>query len=187
MSESQPAQGALVDVTVGAVGRAHGLRGDVAIDVRTDEPERRFAPGSVLTAVQASSRRLLTVKHARWHSGRLLVTFAEVVDRNDAEALRGAELEVRVPADELPEDEGEYYDRQLVGLLAVTTDGEQIGRVTHVVHLGEQDLLAIETKAGERLVPFVSELVPTVDLASGTVTVKAIPGLLEDLDDEDDE
>lgn len=177
----------LIEVTVGAIGRAHGIRGDLTIDVRTDEPERRFTPGAVLTATGSSGSRRLTVERVKWHSGRLLLTFEEVPDRTAAEALRGAELTVLVPADETPEDEGEYYDRQLVGLLAVSTAGDEIGRVTHVVHLAEQDLLAIDADGTERLVPFVSQLVPTVDLAAGTLTVNAIPGLLEDLDDEVDE
>ncbi|MGJ6981211.1 ribosome maturation factor RimM [Aestuariimicrobium soli] len=170
----------LIAVTVGVIGRAHGIRGDLTIDLRTDEPERRFATGSVLTAVQGTTRRALTVAHARWHSSRLLVTFDEVADRTDAEALRGAELEVRVPADERPTDEGEYYDRQLVGLLAVTSDGDEIGRVTHVVHLAEQDLLALDVAGTERLVPFVTALVPEVDLAAGTLTIVPLPGLLDD-------
>ncbi|WP_022909881.1 ribosome maturation factor RimM [Aestuariimicrobium kwangyangense] len=171
----------LIEVTVGAIGRAHGIRGDVTIDVRTDEPERRFAEGSTLTATDREGRRRpLTVEDVRWHSGRLLVTFAEVADRSAAEALRGAELSVQVPADEVPTDEGEYYDRQLVGLLALTTEGDEIGRVTHVVHLPEQDLLAIDADGTERLVPFVLDLVPTVDLTAGTLSVRPIPGLLDD-------
>lgn len=166
----------LVEVTVGAIGRAHGIRGDVAIDVRTDEPERRFAVGAKLD----SADRTFTVAKVRWHSGRLLVTFDEVPDRTAAEALRGTELTVLVAPDELPDDEGEYYDRQLVGLLALTVNGDEIGRVTHVVHLPEQDLLAIDHDGVERLVPFVQALVPSIDLADGTLTINPIPGLLDD-------
>jgi 16S rRNA processing protein RimM len=88
-----------VELLVGKVGRAHGIRGDLMIDVRTDEPERRFAPGSVFD----TRRGPLTVQSLRWHSSRLLVRFDEVSDRSVAETLRGTELRVEVPADEHPE------------------------------------------------------------------------------------
>lgn len=168
----------LVEVAVGAIGRAHGLRGDVAIDLRTDEPERRFVDGAELRI--EGSRRTLRVESPRWHSGRLLVRFAEAPDRTAVEALRGTVLVVDVPADELPEDEDEYYDRQLVGLRVLRADGSPAGVVREVVHLPAQDLLAVATDTGERLVPFVTELVPEVDLAAGTCTLAEVGGLLDD-------
>ena len=168
----------LVEVIVGAIGRAHGIRGDVNIDVRTDEPERRFAAGAVLRVEGA--RQQLTVERAVWHSGRLLVHFAGMDDRNAAEAARGQVLVVDVPVDEVPEEEDEYYDRQLVGLGAVLGDGTRVGRVVEVVHLPEQDLLAIDVDGEERLVPFVKEIVPRVSLREGIVELADVPGLLSD-------
>lgn len=167
-----------VEVVVGSIGRAHGIKGDVAIELRTDEPERRFEPGNHLRI--EGTRRELTVTDARWHSGRLLVHFAELADRTAVEKARGSVLVVDVDPDELPEEEDEYYDRQLVGLMALRADGSELGRVTQVVHMPAQDVLAIATGAGERLVPFVSELVPSVDLAAGTVQLAEVPGLLDD-------
>jgi 16S rRNA processing protein RimM len=168
----------LVEVVVGVLGRAHGVRGDVAVDLRTDEPERRFAPGARLRV--EGTRRELSVASARWHSGRLLVHFDELPDRTAVEAARGLVLVTDVAADERPEDEGEYYDRQLVGLAVVTTDGTPVGRVLDVLHPGPQDLLELETAAGTRLVPFVEALVPEVDLAAGRLVVADVPGLLTD-------
>lgn len=173
-----------VEVVVGVVGRAHGIRGEVAVDVRTDEPERRFAPGTVLRG--ESNGRVLTIESARDHSGRLLVRFAELADRTAVEGVRGLALIADVPADERPDGPEEYYDRQLVGLTAVTTEGREIGRVLAVLHLGAQDALEIGTAAGPRLVPFVTALVPEVDLISGRLTVIEQPGLLSD-EPEDDE
>jgi len=175
----------LVEVVVGVVGGAHGIRGDVAIGVRTDEPERRFVPGARLRV--EGSPRVLTVATARDHSGRLLVRFEEMDDRNAAEAARGLVLVTDVPASELPSDEGEYYDRQLVGLEAVTGDGTSIGRVLAVLHPAGQDLLEISTANGPRLVPFVEALVPEVDLPGGRLVVADVPGLLtdDDLDEPD--
>jgi 16S rRNA processing protein RimM len=166
-------------VVVGRIGRAHGIRGEVAIDVRTDEPDRRFGPAATLIA----GDRTLTVSKTRWHSGRLLAAFAEVPDRTAAELLRGTVLEADVDPDELPSDEGEFYDRQLIGLSARSASGDTLGEITSVVHHGEQDTLVLRRgNDAEILVPFVSEIVPTVDLAGGFVVVADLPGLL-DLDE----
>jgi 16S rRNA processing protein RimM len=162
-------------VVVGRIGRAHGIRGDVAVDVRTDEPERRFARGSVVSA----GDRNLTVSSARWHSGRLLVTFAEIPDRTAAELLRGTMLEADVDPDEVPSDEGEFYDRQLVGLEVRSASGDVVGEIASVVHHDEQDTLVVQGDAHEFLVPFVEAIVPTVDLCGGFVVVVDLPGLLD--------
>ena len=183
-TEGPDAHPDLGEVTVGALGRAHGIRGDVAMDLRTDEPERRFADGTRLR-VDGSSR-VLTVESSRWHSGRLLVHFEELTDRTAAEGARGLVLVTDVPVDEQPTDEGEYYDRQLLGLAVETTDGRDVGQVRDVLHTGPQDLLEIATASGTRLVPFVEALVPEVDLAGGRVVVADVPGLLVDLADEAD-
>jgi 16S rRNA processing protein RimM len=153
-----------VEVVVGRVAKAHGLRGDVLVDVRTDEPERRFAPGAVLLVAGRSRLGQLTLLSARWHGPRLLVRFAAVPDRDAADSLRGAELSVRVAGDERPDDPEEYYDHQLVGL-EVTSPAGDVGTVTEVLHLPTQELLSICTAQGEELlVPFVRDLVEDVDL-----------------------
>lgn len=167
-----------VEVIVGTVGRAHGLRGEVAVDVRTDEPERRFVAGSRLRA--EASGRPLTVATARWHGDRLLVTFAEAGDRTAAELLRGTVLVTDVPAEERPADPEEFYDRQLVGLAVLDSSGAPRGSVRAVVHLPGQDLLAVTVGEDERLVPFVTALVPEVDLEAGVVRLADVPGLLDD-------
>jgi 16S rRNA processing protein RimM len=166
----------VVRVVVGRIGRAHGIRGDVSVEVRTDEPERRFARGAVLHGGQ----RTLTVVSTRWHSGRLLLTFAEVPDRTAAEQLRGTLLESDVDPDEMPTDDGEFYDRQLVDLEVRTVHGDVIGQVGSVVHHDEQDTLVVRGDgSAELLVPFVTEIVPTVDLAGGFIVVADLPGLLD--------
>jgi 16S rRNA processing protein RimM len=173
-------------VIVGRVGRAHGVRGDVTLEVRTDVPERRFAVGARLLtdpagpAVGAS----LVVAASRWHSGRLLVRFDGVVDRSGAEALRGAVLTIDVDEAGEPGSPGEdaelWWDRDLVGLRARTPGGAEIGTVVDVVHTPAGDLLALGAPDGrEHLVPFVREIVPTVEVAAGTVVVDPPPGLLD--------
>ena len=166
-------------VVVGRIGRAHGIRGSVSVDVRTDDPDLRFATGAVLQTVPAEAGPL-TVEDARWHSGRLLVDFAGFADRTAAEALRGVLLEVDVDPDEGTGDPDEFFDHQLVGLTVRLPSGAPVGVVREVVHLPGQELLAItrDGDAGEVLVPFVSELVPQVDLGTGVV-IDPPPGLLD--------
>lgn len=174
-----------IEVVVGAIGRAHGIRGDVAIDVRTDEPELRFAEGAVLRA-EGTGRRF-TVAMSREHSGRLLVHFEELADRTVAEAARGTVLVVDVDPAQLPPESDEFYDRQLVGLQAVAADGGVLGPVRSVLHLPLQDTLEIETGDGIRLVPFVTAVVTRVDLDAGRLYLADVPGLLTDLDEPDED
>jgi len=175
------------EVVVGRIGKAHGIKGEVSVDPRTDEPDRRFAIGTALAAARpnGSDARTLTVKTTRWHQDRLLVVFEEIPDRNVAEASRGLVLTTTVDLADTPDDPDEFYDHQLVGLAALTTDGVDIGTVTEVIHAGGQDLLAIKTATGEVLVPFVQALVPMVDLAAGRLEIADRPGLLTPLEDEE--
>jgi 16S rRNA processing protein RimM len=171
-----------VEVVVGRIGKPHGIRGEVTVELRTDEPERRFADGATLSVAplggSAFGVSTLTVESTRWHQSTLLVSFAEIADRNAAEAARGVVLSVEVPADETPVDPDEFYDHQLVGLAAFDLDGMPLGEVTGLVH-GAQDLLTIRTPDGrDALVPFVKALVPEVDLAARRVVIDDRPGLV---------
>jgi 16S rRNA processing protein RimM len=177
---ASPEQGEPDLVVVGRVGRPQGIKGEVTVEVRTDSPDERFAPGSVLLTDTGT----VTVESARDHSGKLVVLFEGVADRNAAEALRGTLL--RVDARTLPplEDEDEYYDSQLVGLAVQERDGTTLGTVLEVLHLPHGDVLAVERpvaepKAPDLLVPFVKAIVPVVDLAGRRVVVELPPGLLE--------
>lgn len=167
-----------VDILVGIIGRAHGLRGEVSVHVRTDEPDRRFAPGARLRVGDSDA----VVAAARWHSGHLLVRLAGVDDRTAAEALRGSQVWARVPADEPPAGEDEYYDRHLVGLAVRDHTGAEVGTIRDVLHPPAHDTLVVATASGERLVPFVAALVPVVDLDAGFVAVAEVGGLLADED-----
>ena len=174
-----------MDTLVGVIGRPHGVRGEVAVELRTDEPEQRFAPGQVLR--EEGGTRLFTVRSVRDHSGRLLVRFAELADRAGAEAARGTLLIAAVEPNQRPAEPGEFYDRQLIGLRVTTPDGTDVGTVGSVLHLPAQDVLEIQTAAGARLVPFVEALVPDIDLEAGRLTVVDVVGLLDDRDDADED
>jgi 16S rRNA processing protein RimM len=176
-----PVPAVTVEIVVGVVGRPHGIRGEVAVEPRTDEPDRRFAAGQQLRSEDTA--RTFTVASMRWHSGRMLVRFAGLDDRTAAESVRGIRLVTDVDPAERPEEPGEFYDRQLLGLGVQTPDGVRVGEVVDVLHLPAQDVLEVRTAAGPRLVPFVADLVPEVDLAEGVLTVVDRAGLLTEGDE----
>ncbi|EHK87291.1 ribosome maturation factor RimM [Saccharomonospora azurea] len=169
---------------VGRVVKPHGIRGELAVEVRTDSPEERFDPGVVLTGrSRDGSTRPLTVAAVRPHGGRLLVRFREVPDRTAAEEARG--LTLLIDADELPpiDDPDEFYDHQLEGLRAELTDGTAVGTVREVVHSPGGELLSVDVgepgSPREVLVPFVTAIVPHVDLAEGRIVLDPPEGLLD--------
>lgn len=166
-------------VVVGRIGRPHGIRGEVTVEVRTDEPDACFTTGSSLFV--NGSEQTLVVARSHWHSGRLLITWEGVHDRNGAEALRGVLLEIERPDDAVPEDPEEFYDHSLIGCRVVSIEGADVGVVREVVHLPGQDLLAV-TLVDEReaLVPFVNAIVPAVDLGTRTITIDPPVGLLDE-------
>jgi 16S rRNA processing protein RimM len=168
-----------VIVTVGRIGRAHGIRGEVGVEVRTDTPDERFVVGTAL-ATDPAKRGPLTVQAVRWHSGRLLVRFDGIDDRTAAEGLRGILLLAEIADGASTGDPDEFFDHQLVGLNAVGVDGAQLGVVRDVIHAPGQDLLSVDRPDGtEALIPFVTEIVPEVDVASRRLVVDPPPGLFE--------
>jgi 16S rRNA processing protein RimM len=173
-----------VRLVVARVGRAHGIRGEMTVEVRTDAPGERFVPGAVLHVTggpPSAGVPVLTLASVRDHNGTLLLAFHEVRDRTAAEALRGALLEADVP-DQVDEDDA-WYDHQLVGLRVLDPDGGPLGEVVAVEHPPAQDLLVVRRPDGaRRLVPFVAALVPSVDVGAGVVVVDAPPGLLDDVE-----
>lgn len=169
-----------MQLVVGRVGRPHGIRGEVTVQVRTDDPGRRFAAGSVL-ATEPADRGPLTVLSSRWHSGRLLVSFAGSADRSQAESLTGTLLVVDSAEVGAPADPDEFNDHDLIGLQVLTTAGDLVGTVRDVLHHG-QDLLVVQQAAGpaaDALVPFVTPIVPEVDIAAGRLIIDPPPGLLD--------
>ena len=168
-----------MQLVVGRIGRAHGIRGDAFVDVRTDDPDTRFAVGSVLVTDPASAGPL-TVERAWWHSGKLVLGFADYPDRTSVERLRGVRLVIDSDDLEPLDDPDEFHDHELVGLAVVTTDGTKVGTVSEIVHGPAGELLAVKREdGGEALIPFFRDIVPTVDVAGGTVVIDPPEGLLD--------
>ncbi|MEU9747320.1 ribosome maturation factor RimM [Streptomyces niveus] len=169
-----------MQLVVARIGRAHGIKGEVTVEVRTDEPELRLGPGAVL-ATEPASTGPLTVETGRVHSGRLLLRFAGVGDRTGAEALRNTLLIAEVDPQDMPEDPDEYYDHQLMDLDVVLADGTEVGRITEITHLPSQDLFIVERPDGtEVMIPFVEEIVTEIDLVEQRAVIDPPPGLIDD-------
>ena len=165
-------------LVVGRIGKAHGIKGEATVEVRTDDPELRFAPGAVLLT-DPPERGPLTVRAGRVQGGRLVLSFEGVPDRNAVEKLRNTMLVAEVDPQELPDDPDEYYDHQLEGLTVRSVDGVELGVVDQMVHGPAQDLFVIRRPdGGELLLPFIAEFVPEVDLDSRVVVVDPPEGLL---------
>ncbi|MCG5444897.1 ribosome maturation factor RimM [Micromonospora sp. NIE79] len=167
-----------MQLVVGRIGKPHGVRGEVTVEVRTDEPEARFAPGTVLRTepgatppparntvlrtepgatpppssdepgVQFRVPAELTIEEARFHQGRVLIAFEGIPDRNTAEALRGTLLVVDSADVTPPDDPEEFHDHQLVGLAVVTPAGERLGEVARIDHAPSSDLLVLRRPEG---------------------------------------
>jgi 16S rRNA processing protein RimM len=171
-----------MDLVVGRVAKAHGIAGEVVVDIRTDDPAARFAAGKTLRGrlSRGGAERPFVVESVREHAGRLLMRLSGVDDRNAAEALRGTLFLVDVA--ELPPiaDPDEYYDHQLEGLTVRTVSGEELGVIAEVLHTAAGELLAVKRGSGaELLVPFVGAIVTSVSLVDGIVQIDPPDGLLD--------
>ncbi|MGH3713535.1 MAG: ribosome maturation factor RimM [Micromonosporaceae bacterium] len=170
-------------LVIGAVIRPHGVRGEVLVDIRTDEPDARFVPGSVLVTDPVDAGPL-TIEGVRPHTTggrtRLIVAFEDVLDREGADELRGVKLQMDSGELGPTGDPDEFHDHELVGLAAVSSEGAALGQVIGVEHAPAHELLVVRRPDGGRaLVPFVKAIVPEVDLDARRVVLTPPAGLLE--------
>ena len=166
-----------MQLQVARIGKPHGIRGEVTVQVLTDAPEDRFVPGTEFV-VEPASAGPLTVHSARWNKDILLLAFEEIETRNEAETLRGAKLFIET--EELDEDDDEgWYEHELVGLEA-RVGSQVVGKISGLNTMPVQDLLIVETPDGkEILIPFVEQIVPEVNVEEGYVLVTPPAGLFE--------
>lgn len=163
-------------LAIGRIGPVHGVRGELFVEPWTDQPEERFAAGSVL-ATDPPTAGPLTVESVRMHSGKLVVGFAGILDRGAAAALRGVLLVITAGERPPLTDPDEYYVTDLVGLAARTVEGQQLGPIRDVLDLAGTDYLVLDVEGTERLVPFVAAIVTEVDLSARTVLIAPPAGL----------
>lgn len=167
-----------MQLVVARIGRAHGVLGEATVEVRTDQPEDRFFIGSVL-ATEPESFGPLTISSVRDHNGTLLLGFQGVSDRNEIEKLRNVLLlaDVDIEADSTEDD---FHVQQLLQCEVSTEDGAVIGKVTDVINLPGQDVLAVSYNDREVLIPFVKAIVPTVDIKNRKIVIVPPLGLLDE-------
>jgi 16S rRNA processing protein RimM len=167
---------------VGRLVKAHGLKGALKLELYTDSPDQRFRAGQELELqVPETSEwfgKTVKVAELRFYNQSPVLFLEGIQDRSQAETLVKAILLIETDLEQLPEDPEAWYDHQLVGLAALVGE-EVVGKVIRVDHLPAQDLLAIETSNGEVLVPFVKQIVPSVDIQKGQVVLTPPAGLFE--------
>ncbi|GAA1099461.1 ribosome maturation factor RimM [Tsukamurella spumae] len=171
-----------MELVIGRVAKSHGIRGEIVVEVRTDSPELRFADGVVLTGRRPREKQnqTYTVAASRNHSGRLLVRLQGVSDRTAADELRGTLFFIDSADVEPSDDPDEFYDHELEGLAVRTVDGADVGVIAEVLHAPGGELLSVKAADGrEILIPFVTAIVPEIDIAGGVVLVDAPEGLLD--------
>ncbi|MGY3619908.1 ribosome maturation factor RimM [Bradyrhizobium sp. USDA 10063] len=166
-------------VCVARVGAAHGVRGAVKLWTFTEDPLAVKHYGPLFTKDGARQFELAHVREAKDH---LVATFKGVSTRDEAEQLNG--LELYVPRERLPEtDDDEYYHADLIGLAAVTTAEQPLGKVIAIHNFGAGDIIEIAPSQGPTMMlPFTNAVVPTVDLAGGRVIVE-LPDEIEGEDE----
>lgn len=170
-----------LEVVIAIIGKAHGMRGEVALVLRTDQPEERLRPGTDFRVESAAGPRTLSVVGTRTQQGRWYARFEEIADRTDAESLRGVELAMEVDADEEAQEDPEaWYPSQLKGLTVRHVQGHDLGTVHGIEHYPAQDLLIVRTPDRRRVqLPLVAELVPDIDLEAGIVLADPPGGLFD--------
>lgn len=167
---------ARMKVTVARIGKAHGLKGEVSLELRTDIPETRLVQGATFET-EPSSVGPLTLLRSRTQAGRWYAAFAEITDRDAADNARGVVLLVEAAGDE---EEDAWYVHELVGLAAVRPDGSEVGEVVDLLDLPAHDVLVVRQPSGFRaMIPFVEAFVPEVDIEGGRVVITPPFGLLE--------
>ena len=163
-----------MQLVVGRIGRAHGVLGEATIEVRTDDPDLRFAVGEKLTLENGNS---LTVSGNRWHNQILLLSFNGINDRNKIEELRDQLLYAEV--DTKNNQPGEYHFQQLIGCEVILPDQSKLGIVREIVQLPGQDLLSVNSVKGEVLIPMVKQIILSIDVDKKLIQINPPEGLLD--------
>ncbi|MBU3692009.1 MAG: ribosome maturation factor RimM [Candidatus Nanopelagicaceae bacterium] len=164
-------------LVVGRIGRAHGVRGEATIEIRTDNPEARFFVGAELKT-DPMDKGPLTIREVKVHSGTLLLAFEGVADRTAVEKLRNVLLLAEVDPRESNTSEDDFHISQIVDCTVIDESGREWGKVVDVLQLPAQDTLVVEHEGKEVLVPFVKAYVPKVDIETKRLTIINFAGLL---------
>ena len=159
-------------ITIGQILAPWGLKGQLRVEVITDFPQR-LAPHSVVYV----NRQPMTLTSTSWHKGKAIIKLEGIDSVANAEGLHGKTLEIHHSQLEiLPE--GQYYHFQLTGLEVWTTEGKRLGKVIRILSAPSNDNYVVSGEKGEILIPAIEDVVKSVDLERGRITIEAIEGLL---------
>ena len=165
-------------LTVGQIVGAHGVRGELRVDIMSDDPQRFARLKRVFLGPDDENPVACRVESTRLHGGQVLIKLEGCDDRTDALARRGTLL--FVPLEEaIPLAEGEFYEHEIVGLEAWTTDGEFLGKVVDILYTRANEVYVVQDQGTRReiLLPAIEEVVQSIDLAAGRLVVRLMEGL----------
>lgn len=159
-------------IAIGRVVAPWGVHGEIKVEALTDFPER-FSPKRDVHV----NKKTMAIERCRWHRGKALLKLAGIDNIESAEKLRGQFLEI--PQSQInPLAENEYYQFQILGLDVWTADNKFLGKIERIISTGSNDVYVVPTEDGEVLIPSIEDVVKSVDLDAGRMTVEAIDGLL---------
>jgi 16S rRNA processing protein RimM len=160
-------------IAIGQILAPWGFEGKIRVEVTTDFPHR-LAPQSQLYV----DHKPMTIASADWHKGKAIIKLEAIDSADDAEKLRGKALEIHhSQLETLPE--GQYYHFQLIGLEVWTTEGERLGKVIRILSSPGNDNYVVGGEKREILIPAIEDVVKSIDLERGRITIEAIKGLLD--------
>ena len=159
-------------ITIGKILAPRGIKGKLKVEVLTDFPQR-FAPCSAVYI----DRQPATIESTEWHKGKAVIKLDTVNSIENAQRLRGKLLEIH-HSQSYPLPEGQYYQFQLIGLEVWTTQGELLGNITEILSAESNDNYVVSGAKGEILIPTIDDVVKSVDLDRGRITIEVIEGLL---------
>ena len=165
-------------ITIGRIGRPHGLYGEVSIIPLTDNPDRFSLLSTVTLVLNNDDSRQVEIEKVQNRGSKITLKFARVDDRTSAEELRGAYIEIPIEAC-LPLEENTFYVFDLIGLDVITVDEDYIGKVTEVLSLPANDVYVVQNKESEFLIPAISDVVKKIDIDGGKIVIELMDGLLE--------
>ena len=166
-------------LAIARIGRPHGVKGEVTIELLTDLPEERFHLGAVVES-DSPLYPSLEISRVRIHQGIWMLTFKEISDRTKAERVRNSRLYAEIDIEEEIDDDGKsFHIEELRGMEVLLVDGALIGKVVAVQNLPGQDLLEIETTTGLRLIPMVHQFIKEIDTEKKCITVEIPEGLVD--------
>ncbi len=162
-------------LAVGRVLRPHGVRGELRVEILTDYPERI---ASLRTLYVGANHHPYAVTGVRFHQSVMLLTLDGCADRDTADTLRGALVEIAIE-DAVPLEDDEYYHFQVIGMQVESDEGEVLGEVVEVIEApGANDVFIVHGTRGEILIPVIEDVVLDLDREARTIRVHLLPGLL---------